>query len=70
MRNEELGISYLLFVICALYSVLCTLYIEVCNEELLMGEGMVGCVVEIPREADVGEGALQYINGKLGFIVC
>ena len=35
-----------------------------------MGDGMVGCVVEIPREADVGEGALQYINGKLGFIVC
>ena len=43
--------------------------IEVCCEELLMGEGMVGHVVDIPREANIGEGALQYINGKLGFIV-
>ena len=34
-----------------------------------MGEGMVGHVVDIPREANIGEGALQYINGKLGFIV-
>ena len=48
---------------------LCTLYIEVGGEELLMGEWVVWCVVEIPREADVGEGALQYINGELGFIV-
>ena len=31
---------------------------------------MVGCVVKIPIETDGGEGALQYINGKLGFIVC
>ena len=49
--------------------VICTLYIQVCGEQLLVGEGMVGYVVEVPRETDVDKGALHYINGKLGFIV-
>ena len=49
--------------------VICTLYIQVCGEQLLVGEGVVGYVVEVPREADVDKWALYYINGKLGFIV-
>lgn len=48
---------------------LCNLYIEVGGEELLVGEGVVGYVVEVPTEADVDKGALHYINGKFGFIV-
>ena len=48
---------------------LCNLYIEVGGEELLVGEGMVRYVVEVPREADVDKWVLYYINGKLGFIV-
>ena len=48
---------------------LCNLYIEVGDEELLMCEWVVGGVVKIPIETDIDKWELYYINGKFGFIV-